>query len=74
MDRNSLYLRVLAKSDVHAEMRSVAQTMHVPAQLPDHPDTTYLTDTSPSRIHILPSDEKGVYWVGCTYEDPSNPW
>lgn len=72
-DRNSLYLRVQAKRDVRAEMRSVAQNMNVPAQT-DDPDTSYLTDTSPRQMHIQRSDEKDIYWVGCTYEDLSKPW
>jgi len=72
-DRKSLYLRVQAKGNLRAEMRSVAQNMNVPAQSSD-PDTSYLTETSPGRTHIQWSDEKGVYWVGCTYEDPSKPW
>jgi len=66
-DRNSLYLRAQAKGDVRAEMRSVAQNMNVPAQT-SAPDTSYLTDTSPHRTHIQHSDEKNIYWVGCTYE------
>ena len=71
--RNSLYLRIQAQGDVRAAMRSVAQNMNVPAQSSD-PDTTYLANTSPRRTHIQWSDEKNVYWVGCTYEDPSKPW
>lgn len=71
-DRKSLYLQVKAKGDRRAEMRNTAQNMNVPAQSSD-PDTTYLTETSPGRTHILWSDEKDVYWVGCTYLDPSKP-
>jgi hypothetical protein len=70
--RNSLYIRVQAKGDLRVEMRSVAQHMNVPAQS-TAPDTAYLTYTSPRRTHIQWSDEKGVYWIGCTYEDPSEP-
>lgn len=71
-DRNSLYLRAQAKSDVRAEMRSVAQKMNVPAQT-SALDTSYLTDTSPRRTHIQRSDEKNIYWVGCAYEYASEP-
>lgn len=69
-DRNSLYLRVQAKGDIRAEMRSVAQNMNIPAQT-STPDTSYLTNTSPRRTHIQRSDEKNIYWIGCAYEDAS---
>lgn len=71
--RTSLYLRVKAPSDVHAVMRGLAKNMNVPAQSSDR-DTDYLTDTSPRRTHILASDEKDVYWVGCSYDALSKPW
>lgn len=71
--RTSLYLRVQAKSDVRAVMRSVARNMNVPAQSSD-PNTDYLTDTSPRRTHITWSDEKDNYWLGCSYDDPYKPW
>ena len=71
--RTSLYLRVQAKSDVRAVMLSVARNMNIPAQS-SNPDTDYLTGTSPRRTHITWSDEKDIYWLGCSYDDLSKPW